>query len=72
MTKVPVAPVNGSLPSPSPASRQAIVQPLPLSLLVIGVVIHDDRTVTDEAPRAEEETGCSAVTGNPHNRMEHK
>jgi len=72
MTKVPVVPANGSLPYPSPASRQAIVQPLPLSLLVIGATIHDDRTVTDEAPRAEEESGYSAATGDPHNTMEHK
>jgi len=25
----------------------------------------------DEAPRAKAETGYSAATGNPHNRMEH-
>ena len=34
--------------------------------------MRDDGTATDEAPRAEEEAGCSAVTGDPHNRMEHR
>jgi hypothetical protein len=36
------------------------------------VVIRDNGTVVDEVLRAEEEVGSSAVTGNPHNIMEHK
>ena len=36
------------------------------------MAIRDDGTVIDEALRAEEEVGCSAVTGDRHNRMEHK
>ena len=37
-----------------------------------GVAVRDNGTATDEAPGAEEETGCSAMTGDLHNRMEDK
>ena len=36
------------------------------------MAICDDGTVVDEALRAEEEVGSSAVTGDPHKIMEHK
>ena len=70
--KMSAAPTNGSLPFPSLAPRQAVVDPCRCPHWSIGAAIRVDGTVTDEAPRAEEETGCSAVTGDPHNRMEHK
>ena len=37
-----------------------------------GVAVRDNRTATDEASWAKEERGCSTVTGNPYNRIEHK
>ena len=34
--------------------------------------MRDNGKAADEAPRAEEEAGCSAATSDPHNRMEHR